>query len=58
MIEDSVILALDYYSNKKIDFVDLILLPFAKTHQGKIFSFDKKLRKEIDKLEKHEEGVT
>jgi predicted nucleic-acid-binding protein len=57
LVEDkhTLIMALDYYSCKKLDFVDLVLLAYAKNHHSKIISFDKKLNKEIGNLQKREE---
>ena len=48
--KDTLRMALDYYSYKKLDFVDLILLAYAKNHQCIIFSFDKRLNKEVKNI--------
>lgn len=42
----------NFYSTKNLDFVGLILLAYAKNHHRKIFTFDKKLKKEIKDIEK------
>ncbi len=42
--------ALEFYAERNLDFVDCVLLAEAYVNNRAIVTFDKKLRKEIDKL--------
>ncbi len=46
--QSAILLALKYYSNRKLDFVDCILAGYAQSEKAEIFTFDKALRKFID----------
>jgi predicted nucleic-acid-binding protein len=43
----TLITSLRYYSSKKLDFVDLVLLAYAEINDANVFTFDRKLNREI-----------
>jgi predicted nucleic-acid-binding protein len=48
--EELIIEALRKYSEIKLDFVDCLLYVYAKNNDDKVYTFDKKLNREIDSL--------
>jgi len=47
---EAVFKGLEYYSEKKLDFVDCILAGYAEIEKDEIFTFDDKLQKLLDKI--------
>jgi len=48
--QEAILKALEYFGKNNLDFVDCILAGYAEVEKDKIYTFDKKLKKLINKI--------